>query len=87
MAKPLRRLTEKTVKYECTSKCQAAFKKLHQRLVSAPVLAFPDYSKHFVLYTDASDKGIGAELSQTDDDGLERVITYASNTLSKAERK
>ena len=87
IAKPLYRLTEKTVKYEWTSECQAAFNELRQRLVSAPVLTFPDYSKHFVLDTDASYTGIGAVLSQTDDDGLERVIAYASNTLSKAERK
>ena len=87
IAKPLHRLTEKTAKYEWTSESQAAFEELRQRLASAPVLAFPDYSKHFVLDTDASDKGIGAVLSQIDDDGSERVIAYASNTLSKAERK
>ena len=56
------------------------------RLVAAPILAFPDFSKTFLLDTDACETGIGAVLSQ-EHDGLERVVAYASRTLSKAERK
>ena len=55
-------------------------------LVSPPVLILPDFSKPFILDTDTSDFGIRAVLSQANDDGHERVLAYASRTLSKAER-
>ena len=63
-----------------------AFDQLRRRLTSAPVLAFPDYTNPFLLDTDASDTGLGAVLSQADEQGREHVIAYASRTLSKAER-
>jgi len=58
-------LTEKTAKFEWTEKAQNALEELRRRLVTAPVLAFLDYSKPFTLDTDASDTGIGAVLSQS----------------------
>ena len=87
IAKPLHRLTEKTAKFEWTDECQAAFEEIRRRLVTAPILAFPDYTRTFILDTDASDTGIGAVLSQVQEDGRERVITYASRVLTKPERR
>lgn len=87
IAKPLHRLTEKTAKFEWTSECQTAFEEIRQRLVTAPILAFPDYERVFILDTDASDTGIGAVLSQVQEDGSERVIAYASRVLTKPERR
>ena len=86
IAKPLHHLTEKNVAFGWTSECQSAFENLRQKLVSTPILAFPDCSKPFLLDTDASDVGIGAVLSQVQD-GTERVIAYASRVLSKPERQ
>ena len=87
IAQPLHRLTQNTASFAWTSACQDAFDELHRRLCSAPVLAYPNFSKHFILDTDASDVGIGAVLSQLDDEGRERVVAYGSRTLSKAERR
>ena len=55
-------------------------------LVTAPILAHPDFTKPFILDTDASNHAIGAVLSQKVGD-REKVIAYASRTLSKSERK
>ena len=56
-------------------------------LTSAPVLSYPDFSRQFILDTDASDTGIGGVLSQVDADGRERVIAYGSRLLTKPERR
>eukprot|EP00731_Ephydatia_muelleri_P003644 Em0001g3644a len=64
ISKPLQRLTEKNAPFEWTIGCQNAFDELRKRLVSSPVLAYPDYERRFILDTDASDVGIGAVLSQ-----------------------
>ena len=87
IAKPLHKLTEKTAKFHWTQQCQQAFEELRRKLVTAPVLAFPDYDRPFILNTDASDTGLRAVLSQFDDQGKEHVIAYASRTLSKAEQR
>ena len=55
--------------FQWTSDQQESFDKLKLALTSAPVLAYPNYDKPFLLETDASLKGLGAVLSQEDDDG------------------
>jgi len=56
-------------------------------LISAPILAYPDFDRTFLLQTDASDVGIGVILAQYDGKGQQRVIVYASYTLSPREQK
>ena len=58
--------------------CQEGFDQLKKSLMEAPVLAYPDYSKPFILETDASLKGLGAILSQKGDDNEICIIAYAS---------
>ena len=63
VAEPLHKLLTKGNGFHWDSKCQNAFSELKHRLVSPPILAFPDISQQFVLYTDASDSAIGGILS------------------------
>ena len=69
-----------------TEACETAFGVLKQKLREAPVLAFPAFDRGFILETDASIQGIGAVLSQTQDDGTRHPIAFASRALSPAER-
>nr|GEX07097.1 putative reverse transcriptase domain-containing protein [Tanacetum cinerariifolium] len=55
---------------------EAAFQLLKQKLCSAPILALPEGSENFMVYCDASHKGLGAVLMQK-----EKVIAYASRQL------
>ena len=85
LAKPLTRLTEKDQKLNWTTECSEAFDRLRHMLVTASILAHPDFTKSFILDTDASNHAIGAVLSQKVGN-KEKVIAYASRTLSKCER-
>ena len=66
--------------------CQQAFDKLKDLCTKTLILAYADYKKPFQLQTDASDLGLGAVLYQNDDNGHQRVIAYASCSLSNMER-
>ena len=66
--------------------CQLAFDQLKDLCTRTPILAYADYRKPFQLQTDASDQGLGVVLYQTDDSGHQRVIVYASRSLSNTER-
>ena len=81
-AKPLHQLTEKTCEFQWSDQCAEASWKLLQ----APILAFPDFTKTFFLNTDVSTDKIGAFLSQ-EDDSRETVVAYTSRVLSKAKRR
>lgn len=85
---PLNRLLKgkrKRQKVEWDEDADLSFRKLKEALVSAPVLASPNFSEPFTIHTDASDTGLGGLLTQTIED-QEKVIAYASRSLSKTER-
>jgi hypothetical protein len=75
----------KGVPFEWTEECQSSWETLKQCLTATPVLSYPCPHGDFILDTHASNVGIGAVLSQTQD-GEGRVIGYYSRTLNKAER-
>ena len=91
-AKPLNKLIsgenvkKKHRKVEWTEECQAAFELLKETCTDTPVLAYANYKKPFRLNTDASERGLGAVLYQLQEDDTNRVIAFASRTLSKTER-
>ena len=71
---------------EWSDDCQKAFDELKKLCTSAPVLAYANYKKEFQLHTDASELGMGGVLYQKDDQGNQRVIAYASQSLTQTER-
>ena len=74
-----------SVPWQWGSEQQNAFDGPIDALTSPPVLAYPDYSVPFILRIDASYDGLGAILGQ-EQDGVFRVISYASRALRKSER-
>ena len=72
--------------FQWTPACQEGFDQLKKALTEAPVLAYPDYSKPFILETDVSLKDLGAVLSQKGDDNEILVVTYASRSLRPSEK-
>ena len=63
-----------------------AFQALKQACMSAPVLTFADYTKDFLLKTDASKEGLGVVLSQKQADGLYHLVAYGSWALTAHEK-
>ncbi|KAM7296981.1 retrovirus-related Pol polyprotein from transposon 17.6, partial [Ixodes scapularis] len=82
---PLTNLTKDAEKFEWAEEQQQAFDELKRRLQTPPVLGHFDQDAETEIHTDASNAGLGAVLVQVQE-GTERVIAYASRTLSKAER-
>ena len=85
-ATPLYKLIEKNRCWTWTVECEEAFQSLKRSLCESPVLAYPDFMCPFCLDVDASMCGLGAILLQKTKEG-ERVIAYASCTLSKTEKQ
>ncbi|GJR81538.1 putative reverse transcriptase domain-containing protein [Tanacetum coccineum] len=81
IAKLMTKLTQKKVKFEWGDKQETAFQLLKQKLCSALILALHEGSKDFIVYCDASIKGLGAMLMQR-----EKVIAYASCQLKIHEK-
>ena len=69
-----------------TPKAEEAVQLLKEKNLSVPVLVFPDFSKPFLLETDASKEGLGAMLSQKQDDGCYHPIAFGSRTLTPSEQ-
>ena len=88
LAAPLTDLTKKTcpTKVRWTNLCCTAFETLKNLLCDSPILKSPDFTKRFVLQTDASDRGVGAVLSQCDDSGQDKPIAYFGRKLLSREQ-
>ncbi|KAL8100391.1 hypothetical protein AgCh_032593 [Apium graveolens] len=82
IATPLTKMTRKNERFIWTEKCKESFQELKKRLVTAPVLALPDETGNFIIFSDASLKGLGCVLMQHN-----KVIAYASRQLKPHEQK
>ena len=81
ISSPLTKLTKKGVPFRWDDACEASFQNLKERLVTAPVLIVPESSEGYVIYSDASMKGLGCVLMQHG-----KVVAYASRQLKEYEK-
>lgn len=86
IASPLNQLLQSGASYDWSNQCQHAFEALKSALTSGPVLCHFDETKPTILHTDASGHGIGGVLLQSDAQLRERVVAYASRSLTPAEK-
>ncbi|KAL4017107.1 hypothetical protein IC575_024781 [Cucumis melo] len=77
----LTQLTRKGAPFVCSKACEDSFQNLKQKLVTAPILTVPDGSRSFVIYSDASNKGLGCVLMQQS-----KVVAYAARQLKSHEK-
>jgi hypothetical protein len=80
LSAPLTALTKKNTHYVWTNKCEHSFQELKRHLVTASMLALPAESRNFVVYSNASKKGLGCVLMQNGN-----VIAYVSRQLKPYE--
>jgi hypothetical protein len=85
IAKPLTDLLRKNTPFVWSQKTDETFITLRDLLTSEPLLQYPDFTKPFVLTTDASNEALGAILSQGPI-GRDLPISFASRTLVNAEK-
>ena len=85
IASPLTELTRKDQKFEWSPEAQKAFNKLKKRFTSQPILVSFDPEKPITLKTDASDRAIGACISQPDDKGHLRPVAFYLRKFSSTE--
>jgi hypothetical protein len=86
VAQPLFDLIKKGAVFAWTDAAQAVFGWLKSCIKSALVLRYPDFSKPFVITTDASGYGIGAVLSQ-EHDGFQHPVAFQNRAINAAERR
>ena len=86
VVQPLHNLTRDQVVFKWDDLCKNTFNSLKQKLIESPVLAYPSFIRPFVLETDACLEGLGAVLSQLQDDGHVHPIAYASRALAPSEK-
>ena len=78
---------KKSEHVDLSPEAHEAFDHLKAACLQAPILSFPDFTKPFLLETDASRRGLGAVLSQKQADGQYHPIAYASCVMNETEQR
>ena len=78
---------KKSEHVDLSPEAREAFNHLKVACLQAPILAFPDFNKPFLLETDTSRRGLGAVLSQKQADGRDHLIAYASHVMNETEQR
>ena len=85
LAKPLTRLTSKSVPFEWSPDCESSFLAIKESFSTEIILSYFNFSKAAIVETDASDFAIAAVLSQYDDEGILHPVSFFSRQLLPAE--
>ena len=86
IAKPLTMLTSMDVKFEWKETHHCAFMKLKDAIIQAPILRYPDTTKPYIVYTDASNDACRAQLSQMHNEA-EFLVAFLSHTFTDTQRR
>ena len=86
IAKPLTMLTHMDVKFEWKETHHCTFMKLKDAIIQAPILRYPDTTKPYIMYTDASNDACGAQLSQMHNEA-EFPVVLLSHTFTDTQRR
>jgi hypothetical protein len=79
------RILKKDCQFHWTEECQQSFDTLKQKMVTVPILVFPDWSKEFHVHVDASSITLGEVLAQSRAGDIGHPLSFASRKLSTAE--
>jgi hypothetical protein len=82
---PMENLLKKYCHFSWTEECQQSFDTLKQKMVTTPILVFPDWSKEFHVYVDAYSIALGAVLAQPGEGDIDHPLAFASRKLSTVE--
>ena len=83
---PMEKLLKRDAKYEWNDELQKSLDILKEKMVTAPILVFPDWKKTFHVHVDASSIALGIILAQLGEGGLDHPIAFARRNLSSTKR-
>jgi len=82
---PMEKILNKDCKFQWSEECHQNFDTLKQKMVTTPILVFPDWSKEFHVHVNASSISLGAVLAQPGEGDIDHLLAFASRKLSTAE--
>src|SRR5277367_3903472 len=83
---PMEKKLKKDTKFEWTPECQESLNILKEKMVTTPILVFPDWSKEFHVHVDASSIALGIVLAESGEGNIDHPIAFASRKLCTAEK-
>jgi hypothetical protein len=79
---PMEKMLRKDTKYQWNDECQQGLANLKEKMVTAPILVFPDWEKTFHVHVDASTIALGTILAQPGAGDLDHLIAFTRRKLS-----
>jgi hypothetical protein len=76
---------KKYFQFSWTEECQQIFDTLKQKMITVPILVFPDWSKEFHVHVDVSSIALGVVLAQPGEGDIDHPLAFSSRKLSTTE--